>query len=303
MANSETMIKAGSALIGVCCLVALGIVTMTSDSTTAAESVSLFASPASLRAGMTSSPYTSVHDLPGSGPWKDLAIASTIAANRCDRDVSSHAMTSKTLFNKIAKLDRNLVVKAESIAKETLKTGAVAPLGFFDPFGIGAGVTKGRLYFYREAEIKHGRVCMLAVLGTIVGENLHPLLGGANMAGVAHFTKYYDVLPDENLNLFWKLAALQNLVALSYIEISRGLPIIMSPGREAFDEPGGDAFALNDLDREPGDFGFDPLGMKPKTDKDLTELKNKELLNGRLAMIGAIGIIMQEWVTGKQVFR
>merc|ERR1711879_717754 len=118
-----------------------------------------------------------------------------------------------------------------SIAKETLKTGAVAPLGFFDPFGIGAGVTKGRLYFYREAEIKHGRVCMLAVLGTIVGENLHPLLGGANMAGVAHFTKYYDVLPDENLNLFWKLATLQNLVALSYIEISKALPLIMSPGR------------------------------------------------------------------------
>ena len=35
--------------------------------------------------------------------------------------------------------------------------GATAPFGFFDPLGL-SNVDAGRLAFYREAEIKHGRV-------------------------------------------------------------------------------------------------------------------------------------------------
>ena len=36
--------------------------------------------------------------------------------------------------------------------------GATAPFGFFDPLGLSKDVDAGRLAFYREAEIKHGRV-------------------------------------------------------------------------------------------------------------------------------------------------
>ena len=32
--------------------------------------------------------------------------------------------------------------------------------------------------FYREVELKHGRVAMLASLGFLVGEQFHPLFGG-----------------------------------------------------------------------------------------------------------------------------
>merc|ERR1712232_426670 len=48
--------------------------------------------------------------------------------------------------------------------------GVSGPLGLFDPFGISTKVPEGQLLFFREAELKHGRVCMLAVLGLIVGE-------------------------------------------------------------------------------------------------------------------------------------
>ena len=47
--------------------------------------------------------------------------------------------------------------------------GATAPFGFFDPLGLSKDVDAGRLAFYRECEIKHGRVAMLATVGYLTG--------------------------------------------------------------------------------------------------------------------------------------
>ena len=44
--------------------------------------------------------------------------------------------------------------------------GVVAPLGFFDPLDFAAKADGATMRRYREAEITHGRVGMLAVLGT-----------------------------------------------------------------------------------------------------------------------------------------
>merc|ERR1711934_133261 len=68
--------------------------------------------------------------------------------------------------------------KARATAEGVLKAGVTAPFGFFDPVGLSTDVSEGRLLFFREAELKHGRVCMLAFLGILVGENYHPLFGG-----------------------------------------------------------------------------------------------------------------------------
>merc|ERR1712134_254528 len=56
--------------------------------------------------------------------------------------------------------------------------GITDPLGFFDPAGFSSGASEGRVRFYREVELKHGRVAMLAALGFLVGEQFHPLWGG-----------------------------------------------------------------------------------------------------------------------------
>merc|ERR1712224_864064 len=63
--------------------------------------------------------------------------------------------------------------------------GITAPLGFFDPAGFCANengangaATEGKVRFYREVEIKHCRVAMLAALGYPVAEQFHPLFGG-----------------------------------------------------------------------------------------------------------------------------
>ena len=40
--------------------------------------------------------------------------------------------------------------------------------GFFDPFGLSKGKDEETLRWYRSAELKHGRVSMLATLGIVV---------------------------------------------------------------------------------------------------------------------------------------
>merc|ERR1712070_323977 len=56
--------------------------------------------------------------------------------------------------------------------------GVSEPLGFFDPMGFCTEATEGKIRFYREVELKHSRVAMLASLGFLVGEQFHPLWGG-----------------------------------------------------------------------------------------------------------------------------
>ena len=52
----------------------------------------------------------------------------------------------------------------------------------------------------------------------------------------------------------------------------------------------------------PGDIGFDPLGLKPTDEAEFLKMQNKELNNGRLAMIAVAGMTAQELVTGDKLF-
>merc|ERR1719473_1692274 len=81
------------------------------------------------------------------------------------------------------RLDTNTKEKLSKVLddvkyKEGLLAGVSAPMDYFDPLGFSTTTTAGKLLFYREVELKHGRVAMLAALGIIVGENFHPLFGG-----------------------------------------------------------------------------------------------------------------------------
>jgi hypothetical protein len=48
----------------------------------------------------------------------------------------------------------------------------------------------------------------------------------------------------------------------------------------------------------PGDIGFDPLGLKPTDPEEFKAMRERELNNGRLAMLAAAGFMAQEAVTG-----
>merc|ERR1712187_298661 len=89
------------------------------------------------------------------------------------RDVSLQAQVREEFSSldpatqtKLKKLSKDVVVRASSLKPEEM-AGITAPLGFFDPLGFAKW---GNLAVYRQAELKHGRVCMLATLGMIVSE-------------------------------------------------------------------------------------------------------------------------------------
>jgi light-harvesting complex I chlorophyll a/b binding protein 1 len=188
--------------------------------------------------------------------------------------------------------EKALVVKAASEvqvnAKEFLKAGQIAPTGFFDPAGFAAKVDGSKLLFYREAELKHGRVCMLATLGVIVGEKFHTFFPGI------------DVPAAKLLDFNFQEGSLQNLWYAAFLVL--GLHEIV------FDILGGKGAvpkAPSYTPEEgtlPGDLGFDPLNLKPSDPAKLIVMQNKELSNGRLAMLSFAGMLAQELVTGKKIF-
>merc|ERR1719296_455088 len=81
--------------------------------------------------------------------------------------------------------------------------GALAPMGFFDPLGFAEKADEKTLKRYREAEVTHGRVAMLAVLGFLVGEAVEgsSFLFDAQISGpaITHFPQVpggWDALID-----------------------------------------------------------------------------------------------------------
>lgn len=50
--------------------------------------------------------------------------------------------------------------------------GALPPFGIFDPAGLAARADEPTLKRYREAELTHGRVAMLATVGFLAGEKV-----------------------------------------------------------------------------------------------------------------------------------
>jgi len=161
--------------------------------------------------------------------------------------------------------------------------GITGPLGFFDPAGFSADASENKIRFYREVELKHGRVAMLAALGFLVGENFHPLWGG-NID-----VPSYIAFQETPLQPFWPAV----VFAIAIPEIFSVFTFV-SP-------LGGEPWAIR-ADHYPGDLGFDPLGLKPGTEAELKEMQTKEINNGRLAMIGAAGMIAQELATGQKLF-
>ncbi|CBJ27787.1 Light harvesting complex protein [Ectocarpus siliculosus] len=160
-----------------------------------------------------------------------------------------------------------------------------APFGdgkIFDPLNLSDGADPADIKKWREAEIKHGRVAMLASLGVLVAEQYHPLFMGPDYIGPAvdHFQEISAQYPE-----FWVFS----LLGMAFIEYNTIMTAFETPS--AVTGEGG----LKE-DYVPGDLGFDPLNLKPEDEAALDVMKTKELNNGRLAMIGIAGMLVQELI-------
>jgi len=151
------------------------------------------------------------------------------------------------------------------------QVGVTPPLGFFDPLGFSKNGGRKGFWRMREAELKHGRVAMMASAGLI-------------MQHFVHLT-----YPVYKVNI---KTAPYSLGAWGYFYGPWGLwcffGIIFFAGVMELA-----VWISNPKKAEPGNYG-DPLGLNLYT----VEMRNKELNNGRFAMICVMGIFAAEMATG-----
>jgi len=152
-------------------------------------------------------------------------------------------------------------------------TGYVGDVGF-DPLRISDYFP---MDYLREAEIKHGRICMLAWLGFVsvdCGLRIYPLPPG--LEGLTSATAHDASVKQGGMAHIF--------LAIAFLEMGSWLSV---------------SAMLQGSGRQPGDFGFDPLGyLKGKTEEEVNFVKLQELKNGRLAMFAFSGVITQAILTG-----
>ena len=132
---------------------------------------------------------------------------------------------------------------------------------------------------YREAELTHGRVGMLASLGFLVQEKFHPLFSGDGGPAIQQ---------------------IPNLPPFMWFAMTLGIGIVegyrVNVGWSSPNEPN-HVFQKLRADYVPGDLGFDPRPQARGPGR-VREMQTKELQNGRLAMLAAAGFMAQEAVSG-----
>lgn len=166
--------------------------------------------------------------------------------------------------------------------------GRLAPNVYFDPLGFAERADDATMNRYREAELTHGRVAMLAAVGFLVGEKVEgsSFLFDSQITGpaITHITQVPPV--------FWALL----VTAIGASEAFRLEKGWEDPANNAVDKPG-----QLKAGYVPGDLGFDPFNLMPQDAEGFFEMQNKELNNGRLAMIAAAGFLAQEAVNGQGI--
>lgn len=149
--------------------------------------------------------------------------------------------------------------------------GITSPIGYWDPWGFNTGPEK--FYRYRQVELKHGRIAQAAMLGLLVQENFR-FPGAIDLAG----TKFEDI-PNG-------LAAIQAVPGFGWVQIVFLVGVLEAgPFRQTDDKP-------------IGDFGLKYFGVKYEDGDIKADKLNKELNNGRLAMLGFLGAIVEDKITG-----
>jgi len=146
--------------------------------------------------------------------------------------------------------------------------GITAPVGFFDPLGLSKGKSDQIMMHYREAELKHGRVAMAACLGWYFN------------AGGVHPAFNSELSNDP-------LEAAAQLPLVGWLQFVLGCGAIEWLAEQIKDRPGYKA--------------GDVLGASywvDDSDEGWLDYQNREMNNGRLAMLAIMGMITQDLYFG-----
>jgi light-harvesting complex I chlorophyll a/b binding protein 1 len=160
--------------------------------------------------------------------------------------------------------------------QKNLADSALSPLGLIQKGPYGSETDN--FYHYRGIEVKHGRIAMAATVGMLVQEN-YRFLG--------------DLSPAENLSFADVpngLAALDAVPLLGWVQMAvtigvHEVLVKQRPGKKA------------------GDFGTGYFGVA-MDDQSSAQLRalNIEVQNGRLAMLGILGMFASENIHGEALW-
>ncbi|KAG5183796.1 chlorophyll a/b-binding protein domain-containing protein [Tribonema minus] len=202
--------------------------------------------------------------------------------------------------------------------------GADMEAGDFDPLKFSEGKTEQQLRWYREAEITHGRVAMLAALGWIVPDTKTTLGAATDSAVVKTLfggSGSFDFAADALRN---PVFAARAVGPQFFVEL-----FVLAAAIEAYNR-----VLKADSTAEPGDLSLDPFGLtvplseemiaasdwvgsEPKfrgerfgpdaipsrvfglMPSGIRKLKLSEIKHGRLAMLSILGLFLQEVVSGE----
>lgn len=159
----------------------------------------------------------------------------------------------------------------------TVLDGNMAGDAGFDPLGFAK--SERDLVNYREAEIKHARLAMLAAAGWPLSEVFDKKI--ANIFSLTPLLDSNDRVPSILNGGLGK-------VSPAYWAAC----VVLAGGVELYGMS-----QKNSPDYFPGNLGIDPFGLYPKTEAEQKDMQLKEIKNGRLAMIAIFGFAIQEFVS------
>jgi len=159
-----------------------------------------------------------------------------------------------------------------------MESGLAGNVGF-DPLGLAS--SEEQLNDYREAEIKHARLAMLAAIGWPISE-----------------------LEDRDIASYFNIP--------SVLDDGDRVPSILNGGLDRIDprfwgfclgmSAAIDMYGISKARREapdyfPGNLGFDPMNLFPPDMEGRENMKLAEIKHGRVAMLGVTGYVFEEYFT------
>ena len=141
------------------------------------------------------------------------------------------------------------------------EAGVLQPTGFWDPAKLSSGISQEKFDQYRLAELKHGRVCMMAVLGYVATETYH--FPGDIAPGI----------PFESIPTGY--AAIAMVPLLGWLQMIWTVGIIETTG-------------------QLGNFEIGYLNLEPE---EYFKRQTQELQHGRLAMLAFVELLRHDTQT------
>jgi len=146
--------------------------------------------------------------------------------------------------------------------------GAMPPTGFWDPAGLASKIDEATFDKYRTAELKHGRICQLAIIGYLVPEFYRfpgYIAPGLKFADVPHGIAAISTIPSFGMiQIFFAIGAVDYWGILGDFSVGK-IGSSISQG-----------------------------GILNVDDATATQRKTQELAHGRLAMLGFLELLRHD---------